>query len=76
MAKTKPSWITIGAYGEYVGQCCDNCHHFWHDGQTFGCDLGRELWDNQIQDVDYLDDRCPDWISAYLIRHQQQPTLV
>jgi len=73
----KESWMTIGAFGEYVGQCCDNCHHFWNDGKNIGCDLGKQLWDQHIeQDVDYVDDRCPDWLSAYLIRQKEQPTLV
>jgi hypothetical protein len=77
MGKTKESWTSIGSYGEYVGPCCDNCHHFWNDGKNIGCDLGETLWDSQcLQNVEYSDDRCPNWISAYVIRHKEQPTLL
>jgi hypothetical protein len=49
MGKAK-SWVG-GPYGEYW-QCCDNCHHYWDDMETAGCDLGRPLWDEQY--LDYL----------------------
>jgi hypothetical protein len=83
MGKAK-SWVG-GKYGHYVGQCCNNCNHYWFDGNNEGCDVGRSLWDlqyfdNQLagidSDVDYLNDDCPDWVSAYLTRKQQQPTLI
>jgi hypothetical protein len=78
MGKAKSEWWKVGPYGQYVGQCCDNCNHYWHDGQTFGCDLGRELYDNLPidDDVPYLEDKCPDWVSAFLARHKDQPTLI
>ena len=72
-------------YGPYCGQCCDNCRHFWDDGETFGCDLGQELWDNRyLADylagfetyVDYLNDKCPDWVSKFINNNQQQETLI
>jgi hypothetical protein len=83
MGKAK-SWVG-GPYGEYCGQCCDNCHHYWDDMETAGCDLGRPLWDEQYlvnylarfdTYIDYLKHTCPDWVSAYLTRKQQQPTLI
>ena len=78
MSRGKETWWKVGPYGPYCGQCCDNCHHFWDDGETFGCDLHLELYDNKVidDDVPYSEDKCPDWISAFLIRKQHQPTLI
>jgi len=72
-------------YGQYVGKCCPNCHHYWIDDDVEACDLGQQLWDDKYEDdpygghenwIDYHNDTCPDWISAYVHRNKQQPTLI
>jgi hypothetical protein len=78
MSKPKQLWATVGPFGEFVGKCCDNCHHFWQDGATASCDLGRALFDDQPVNphVDWRNDNCIDWVSAYVSRNKQQPTLI
>lgn len=55
------------------------------DDDVEACDLGQPLWDNKYEDdpfgghenwIDYHNDTCPDWISAYLNRNDKQPTLI
>ena len=83
MNKRKTSYVS--PYGQYVGKCCWNCHHLWDDGETFGCDLHTTLWDEKYEEdylggkdsyIEYLNDTCPDWVSVYLQRQQQQATLI
>ena len=67
-------------YGPYCGQCCDNCVHYWFDGQTHACDLNDTLWDDRFwQDPEYADDlndKCPDWVSRFIKSNQKQETLI
>ena len=81
MGKAKLWQSPDDPFGPYVGQCCDNCMHFWFDGDTYACDLNQQLWDNRYwqdppQDLEELNDDCPDWVSRFVGQNQKQSTLI